>query len=151
MIHIFLLILKILGMILLGILALLLLVILLVLFNPFSYRAEGTSDGSVDSAQAKAVFHWLFHLISGTVSYKGMIFQPPLLLTRKKKAVRIPFLPLCITKRIVLTISFPTHFTRKGRVVILSFPTLLTKQRRNASAVLLINNRLKLIQSQKAG
>ena len=159
MIHIFLLILKILGMILLGILALLLLVILLVLFNPFSYRAEGTSDGSVDSAQAKAVFHWLFHIkradftgisvLRGSTS--GMIFQPPLLLTRKKKAVRIPFLPLCITKRIVLTISFPTHFTRKRRVVILSFPTLLTKQRRNASAVLLINNRLKLIQSQKAG
>ena len=75
MIHIFLLILKILGMILLGILALLLLVILLVLFNPFSYRAEGTSDGSVDSAQAKAVFHWLFHLISGTVSYKESRFH----------------------------------------------------------------------------
>lgn len=166
MIHIFLLILKILGMILLGILALLLLVILLVLFNPFSYRAEGTSDGSVDSAQAKAVFHWLFHLISGTVSYKesrfhwhirlawkhfGNDIQSPLLLTRKKKAVRIPFLPLCITKRIVLTMSFPTHFTRKRRIVIRSFPTLLTKRRRNASAVLLINNRLKLIQSQKAG
>ena len=62
-------------MILLGILALLLLVILLVLFNPFSYRAEGTSDGSVDSAQAKAVFHWLFHLISGTVSYKESRFH----------------------------------------------------------------------------
>ena len=136
MIHIFLLILKILGMILLGILALLLLVILLVLFNPFSYRAEGTSDGSVDSAQGNT---------------SGMIFQSPLLLTRKKKAVRIPFLPLCITKRIVLTMSFPTHFTRKRRIVILSFPTLLTKRRRNASAVLLINNRLKLIQSQKAG
>ena len=75
MIHIFLLILKILGMILLGILALLLLVILLVLFNPFSYRAEGTSDGSVDSAQAKAGFHWLFHLISGTVSYKESRFH----------------------------------------------------------------------------
>ena len=81
----------------------------------------------------------------------GMIFQSPLLLTRKKKAVRIPFLPLCITKRIVLTMSFPTHFTRKRRIVIRSFPTLLTKRRRNASAVLLINNRLKLIQSQKAG
>lgn len=75
MIHIFFLILKILGMILLGILALLLLVILLVLFNHFSYRAEGTSDGSVDSAQAKAVFHWLFHLISGTVSYKESRFH----------------------------------------------------------------------------
>ena len=154
MIHIFLLILKILGMILLGILALLLLVILLVLFNPFSYRAEGTSDGSVDSAQAKAVFHWLFHLISGTVSYKESRFHWHIRLAWKhfgKKAVRIPFLPLCITKRIVLTMSFPTHFTRKRRIVIRSFPTLLTKRRRNASAVLLINNRLKLIQSQKAG
>ncbi len=75
MIHIFFLILKILGMILLGILALLLLVILIVLFNPFCYRANGRADGSVDSAQAKAVFHWLFHLISGTVSYKESRFH----------------------------------------------------------------------------
>ena len=75
MIHIFFLILKILGMILLGILALLLLVILIVLVNPFCYRANGSADGSVDSAQAKAVFHWLFHLISGTVSYKKSRFH----------------------------------------------------------------------------
>ena len=40
--------------------------------------------------------------------------------------------------------SFPTHFTRKRRIVIRSFPTLLTKRRRNASAVLLITNSLKL-------
>jgi hypothetical protein len=142
MIHIFFLILKILGMILLGILALLLLVILIVLFNPFCYRANGRADGSVDSAQAKAVFHWLFHLISGTVSYKESRFHWHIRIAWKHFGNDIPapysshqeegssentVPPLRITKKIVLTISFPTNFTRKRRMVILSFPTLLLK------------------------
>lgn len=69
MLHIILLILKILGFLILGILALLLLILLFVLISPAVYRLEVSGEDTLESVRGEIKFHWLFHLISGRVTY----------------------------------------------------------------------------------
>lgn len=71
MLHIILLILKIIGWILLAILGLAVLLICVALFVPFRYRVKAVCEGDLDSLHANARFLWIFHLISGNVSYEN--------------------------------------------------------------------------------
>ncbi len=66
MLHIILLILKIIGIILLGILALALAVLLIVLFVPIRYKGEA---GIYDEKHGKIVISWLLHAVSYTLRY----------------------------------------------------------------------------------
>ena len=74
MLHIFLLILKIIGYLILGILALVLILVLFFLLSPFVYQADAAVDNSFDSLTGKIRFHWLMHLVSGEVSYREGTF-----------------------------------------------------------------------------
>lgn len=70
MLHIFFLILKIIGIIILVILGLLLLLIGIVLLVPVRYKADGRCAGDVASLEGRIKFSWLLHLVRGYVVYK---------------------------------------------------------------------------------
>ena len=71
MLHIVMAILKFIGILLAAILGILVLLIGIVLFMPLRYRLKATADGNIDSLKAKLDFSWLFHLLSGYVTYEN--------------------------------------------------------------------------------
>lgn len=70
MLHIFLGLLKIIGIVLAVIIGLVLLIVFVVLFTAMRYEIKASAEGDVKSIDANVKFSWLFHLISGFVSYK---------------------------------------------------------------------------------
>lgn len=70
MIHILLLILKIIGLLLLGLLALILVLLLVILLTPLKCTLKAGIDNSLESAEGKIRFHWMFHLISGEAAWQ---------------------------------------------------------------------------------
>lgn len=70
MLHILLLILKIIGIVLAVILGLVLLIISVVLFAAIRYEVRAATDGDIKNLDLNLKFSWLFHLISGYVTYQ---------------------------------------------------------------------------------
>lgn len=70
MLHIILLILKILGLFLLGILGLVLLLAIIILVSPAVYRLEASGEDTPESIRGKLRFHWLLRFISGEMYYE---------------------------------------------------------------------------------
>lgn len=70
MLHIFLLILKIIGWILLAVLCFIVLLFCIVLFTPLHYRISAECSGEISDLQADAVFSFFLRLIRGTVHYE---------------------------------------------------------------------------------
>ena len=71
MLHILLGLLKIIGIIIAVIIGIVLLVICVVLLAAFRYNVSASADGDVKSLTAQVKFSWLFHLISGFVTYQN--------------------------------------------------------------------------------
>lgn len=67
--HIFLIILKIVGWVILAILGLVVLLLCLVLFTPLRYQIQACSRGTMDTLNAELRFSVFFHLISGQIRY----------------------------------------------------------------------------------
>ncbi len=70
MLHMILLILKLIGIALLVILGLFVLTLCIVLFIPLKYQAKASAAGKIESVRARVDFSWLFHVVSGFVSYE---------------------------------------------------------------------------------
>lgn len=69
--HIVLFILKTVGILLLAVLALLLCLALFLLISPIVYRFNVSGEGTREKIRAEAQFHWLMHLMSGSVKYEN--------------------------------------------------------------------------------
>lgn len=70
MLHILLMILKIVGILIAVIFGLLVLVMLILVFTPLQYRFDGSCKGTLDSADVRLRFRWLYRLIDGYVIYR---------------------------------------------------------------------------------
>lgn len=70
-IHIILLILKIIGLLLLGFLCLIILLTTFLLISPFVYSARISGSDTLESIEAEAKFHWLLNLLSGRIKYEN--------------------------------------------------------------------------------
>lgn len=70
MLHSILMLLKFIGWILLVILGVILVLFLLILFCAVKYKARVNAAGTWKSIEGKLEFHWIFHLLRGTISYR---------------------------------------------------------------------------------
>lgn len=75
MLHIVLLVIKIIGMILVVILGLAMLVLCSLFFVPLRYRVEAKTEEGLPSVEAKVVFSWCLHALSGSADYKNGTFR----------------------------------------------------------------------------
>lgn len=71
MLHIFFLILKILGLILLAVIGVILLLLAALILLPARYIAAASWDGIMESVRWRVKFHWLLHLIAGEAVYEN--------------------------------------------------------------------------------
>lgn len=71
MLHIFFLILKILGLILLAVIGVIILLLAALILLPAQYTAAASWDGTMESIRWRVKFHWLLHLIAGEAVYEN--------------------------------------------------------------------------------
>ena len=87
MLHILLGFFKIVGIILAVIIGLILLIMFVLLFAALRYELKASTDGEIKNLEADVRFSWLFHLVSGFVSYKEQKLDWQLRIAWKKMNV----------------------------------------------------------------